>query len=100
MLDNALNQTFKFRTKNWTEINDQSIGTYNGNDQIKFKATTLKSSLYDYGDAYILVKEKITITEDGTDDTSKRLNERNKEIYIKIVHLSLIVKLIRLKILI
>ena len=60
LLDNASNQPSKFRTKNWIEINDQSIGVYNGGD-IKFKTTTLKSSLCDYGDAYILVKGTITI---------------------------------------
>ena len=46
----------------WIEINDESRGTYNVNSQIKFKTTLLKSSLCDYGDAYIIVKGKITIT--------------------------------------
>ena len=31
LLDNALNQPSKFRTKNWLEINDESRGTYTGN---------------------------------------------------------------------
>ena len=60
LLDHVPSQPSKFRTKNWIEINDQSIGVYNGGD-IKFKTTTLKSSLCDYGDAYILVKGTITI---------------------------------------
>ena len=42
--------------KNWVEINDESIGTYNGNSQLRFKSTMLKFSLCDYSDAYILVK--------------------------------------------
>ena len=29
LLDNNLNQTNKFRTKSWIEINDDSQGTYN-----------------------------------------------------------------------
>ena len=37
--------------------NDGARGTYNTNSQIKFKTLMLKSSLYDYSDAYILVKE-------------------------------------------
>ena len=34
---------------------------YNINNQIKFKITMLKSSLYDYSDAYILVSVTITV---------------------------------------
>ena len=32
----------KFRTKNWTEINNESRVTYNTNSQITFKTTMLK----------------------------------------------------------
>ena len=58
LIDDASNQQSKFRTKNWVEINDESRGTYNVNSQIKFKTTMLKSSLCDYSDAYILLREK------------------------------------------
>ena len=58
---NASNQPFKFRTRNWVEINDKSRGTYTRND-IKFKTTMLRSNLCDYSDAYILVNVRITIT--------------------------------------
>ena len=44
------------------EINDKSNGTYESNNQIEFKTTTLISNLCDYNDAYILVKGTITIT--------------------------------------
>ena len=37
LLDNKLNQTSKFRTKNWVEINDDARGTYNTNSQINLK---------------------------------------------------------------
>ena len=37
---NASNQPSKFRTRNWVEMNDESRGTYTGND-IKFKTTML-----------------------------------------------------------
>ena len=59
--DNTPNQPSKFRTRNWIEINDESRGTYNVNSQIKFKTTMLKSSLCDYSDAYILVKELLLL---------------------------------------
>ena len=55
-LDNTSNQLSKFRTKNWIEISDQPRRVYNTNSDIRFKTTMLKSSLYDYSDAYILVK--------------------------------------------
>ena len=61
MLNNELNESSKFRTKNWLEINDESRGTYTGNN-IKFKTTMLRSNSCDYTDAYILVKGTITIT--------------------------------------
>ena len=60
LFGNTRKQIFKFRTKNWVEINDDARGTYNTNSQIKFKTTVLKSSLCDYSDAYILVKGTIT----------------------------------------
>ena len=83
--DNKSNQPSKFRTKNWVEINDESRGTYNVNSQIKFKTTMLKSSLCDYSDAYILVKETIRIEEQ---EMMQELGKQMKEIkawYLKIV---------------
>ena len=80
LLDNTPSQTFKFRTKNWININDCKHRTYNTNSQIKCKITMLKSSSCDYSDTYILVKGTITITR-GTatvDAAIKRLNKRNK----------------------
>ena len=71
LIDDASNQPSKFRTKNWVEINDESRGTYNVNSYIKFKTTMLKSSLYDYSDAYILAIGKITITGGGVDAASR-----------------------------
>ena len=63
LLNNKPNPPFKFRTRNWVEINDEQEprGTYTSND-IKFKNTILRSNLRDYADAYILVKGTITIT--------------------------------------
>ena len=83
LLDNTPNQQTKFRTKNWVEINDDSCGTYNTNSQIKCKTSMLRSSLCNYGYAYILVSGTITITAAGADDAAKRLNERNKAVIFK-----------------
>ena len=77
LIDGASNQLSKFRAKNWLEIYDEYGETYNVNSQIKFKTTMLKSSLCDYSDAYILVKQKVTITGEGDDE---QLDKQMKEI--------------------
>ena len=81
LLDNTQNQPSKFRTKNWFEINDDSRGTYNS--QIKLKSSMLKSILFDYGDAYILVNGIITITGEGADDDTNQADKGNKEVILK-----------------
>ena len=67
LLNGELNKPSKFRTKNWVEINDDVRGVYSPNKQIKFKTAKLRSSLCDYSDAYILVKENITVNVNDTD---------------------------------
>ena len=67
----------KVRTKNWIEINPYSGGVCNTNSDIRFKTTMLKSSLCDYSDAYILVKEKVTITGARNDAAARQVDERN-----------------------
>ena len=57
-LDNASDQSSKFKTKNLVEINDDSRRTYNTNKQIKFKTTMLKSILCDYSMLTYLLKEQ------------------------------------------
>ena len=37
LLDNTPNQPSKFRTRNWTEINDESRGKYKKDNQIDLK---------------------------------------------------------------
>ena len=64
LLDDTLNQSSKFRTRNLIEINDISKGTCNVSNQIKFKISILRSN--DYSDAYILVKGTITVPNTGT----------------------------------
>ena len=83
LIDDTSNKPSKFRTKNWVEINDESRGTYNVNSQIKFQTAMLKSSLYDYIDAYILVKETITINGIGADAAARQEDERDKGVAFK-----------------
>ena len=56
LLDNTPNQPTKFRTKHWVEIKDESRGTYNTNNQIRFKTSMLRPRLCDSRDAYRLFK--------------------------------------------
>ena len=77
LLDDASNKTSKFKTKNWSEINDESRGTYDFDRQIKFKTTMLKSSLCDYSDAYIHVKGTITVN--NTAAAGADANNTNKK---------------------
>ena len=80
-LDNVSNQPSRFRAKNWVEINDESRGRFNTNSQIKFKTTMLKSSLWDYSDAYILVKGTITVP--NTAAAGADANNANKKVRFK-----------------
>ena len=51
LLDNALNQTSKFRTINWIQINDLSNRMYSTGSDIRFNTRMLKCSLCDYSNA-------------------------------------------------
>ena len=61
LLNDESSKPSKSRTRSWVEINDEARGTYSPNKQIKFETAMLRSSLYDYSDAYILVKGNITV---------------------------------------
>ena len=88
-LDDTTNQPFKFRTRNWAETNDESRGDYNDDDEnndntydinsnIKFKTSTIRSSLCDYSDAYILVEGAITVP--NTTAAGAAVNNTNKKV--------------------
>ena len=81
LIDHTSNQSSKFRTRNWVEINDESRRAYKVNSQIKFKTTMLKSSLCDYSDAYILVKGTVSVNNTATADAAA--NNTNKKIIFK-----------------
>ena len=82
LLDNASNQSSKFRTKNWVEINDESRGTYTSNN-IQFKTSMLRSNLCDYADSYILVKGTKIIIGQRDDAAARQTNERDKGVTFK-----------------
>ena len=67
----------RFVTKKWIEVYDQPGGNYNVNKEIRIKTLTLRSDLCDYSDAYIAVKEEMTL---GGDNDA---NKRNKNLAFK-----------------
>ena len=62
------------------EINDESKGRYD-NSNIRFKTTTIRSSLCDYSDAYIFVKGLITVPNTAAADAV--VNNTNKKVIFK-----------------
>ena len=78
LLNDESNKPSKFRTRNWVETNDKARCTYSHNKQIKFKIFMLRSSLCDYGDAYILVKGNIIVNNTAVDGTAA--NNTNKKV--------------------
>ena len=82
LLNDESIQPSKFRTRNWVEINDEARGTCSPNKQTKFKTAMLRSSLCDYGDAYILVQGNITVNNTAAEgaaatNTNKKVTFRN-----------------------
>ena len=77
-LDNTPDQQSKLRTNNLVELNDESRGTYNEDNQIRFKTSMLWSSLCYYSNAYKLVKKTITVT--NTAARGQPNNGANKDV--------------------
>ena len=70
----------------WVEVHDQSGSAddwYKPNKQIRFKISLLRSDLCDYSDAYVVVKEDITLTK-----TNGRgiIDIRNRFLAFKTMH--------------
>ena len=70
-----------FVTKKWIEVNDLSGGQYFARRNIKFKISMLTSDLYDYSNAYIVVKGRISVRATENTDTQKDIA------FKKILHL-------------
>ena len=67
-------------TKIWVKFHDQSGSAddrYKPNKQIKFKTSMLRSDLYDFSDACIVVKGTITVTRPGSIMYDKKSSFKN-----------------------
>ena len=73
MLDNTPNQLSKFKTKYWVKINDDSRGTCNINNQIKF----------DFSNAYLIVKGIIAVAWQEADAAAIAADRNDKQAIIE-----------------
>ena len=53
----------RFVTKKWIELYDQSGRDYRVSKEIKIETPMLRSDLYDFSNAYIVVKGTVTVTD-------------------------------------
>ena len=75
-----------FRTRNQVEINDDIRGVYSPNKEIRFKTAMLRSSLYDYSNAYIFVKRNISVNNNAAAGAAES-NTNIKVIFKIVLHL-------------
>ena len=76
LLDSESENLSKFVTRDYVKVNSLS-NTYNENKSIRFKTPMLRSDLYDYADAYILVNGTITVAGNQPRD------RQNKQVILK-----------------
>ena len=62
LLNGSSNEDWKFATKDWYVINDESKRNYSQANVIKFWTESIESNLFDYFDAYIFVIGNIAVT--------------------------------------
>ena len=63
------------------DINNESRGTYDEDNQVRFKTSILMSSLWDHSEVYILIKETITVASTAAQDAD--WNDGNKKLIFK-----------------
>ena len=67
LLNDSSNEESTFATKKWYVIDSQTTkGKYKQSDTIKFE--TIKSTVWDFSDAFILVTGNITVTGNNNTD--------------------------------
>ena len=75
----------RFVTKEWTNVYDQSEGNYNVNKEVRIKTSILTSDLCGFNDAYIVVKEIITVTEPDNAKKNKAVTFKNNTPFINCI---------------
>ena len=86
LLGPAHDEVPRFITKKWIEVQSQSGSTYNASKPTRFKTSVLRSDLYDYSDAYVWVKGKITVTNPNDNaNFNKELTLKNNAPFISCI---------------
>ena len=84
--DSSVSKSVK---RKWIGVNDLSGGKYSVNKNRRFKAPVLRSDLCDYSDAYIVVKERISVA--SAENTNRRntgeLNAEDLDVAMSIYNL-------------
>ena len=75
----------RFVTKKWIKVYDQSRGSYSVNKEIRIKTSMLRSDLYDYSDAYIVVKRAITVVRPDNAKRNKATAFKNNAPFINCI---------------
>ena len=71
LLTHSSYEESKFATKKWYVMDSQTAkGKYDQNNSIKFETESVKSSLCDYSDAFILVTEDIKVAGNNNTDVA------------------------------
>ena len=81
--DNESEKLSKFVIREYVKVNSLS-NAYNENKSIRFKTPMLRSNVCDYSDAYILVKDTITVTAPGANNNANNIRDkRNRPLILK-----------------
>ena len=77
LLGNIPDKVFRFITKTWIEVHDQSSEINSTNKQTRSKTSMLKSDLCDYSDAYIVAEGTIAVKRPNNNAYDKKLAFKN-----------------------
>ena len=78
LIDRTFNSVPRFYTKKLIQVHDQSGESYNIGKQIRFKTSMLRSDIYGYSDAYIVITKTITVEgADNRDNHDRNLILKN-----------------------
>ena len=75
LLNGSDNENSRFATKKWCIIDNESNGNYSQNDEIKFLARSIESSLCDYSNAYVLVTGNVAVV--GANNNNTKVSFKN-----------------------
>ena len=77
----------KFTSIKWIEIFDQSNGTYNPDEDIRFKTPQTRDDLCDFNDAYIVVTGKAIAANPGNDNAEydRKISLKNSALFFNCI---------------